>query len=244
MELKRIANKLVIGLATSGLTACGGAFDPPGDAAPLICGAIDEGQQITASGVLAGGRLTIQLVLDYGYAGWSSVAVPAVTGATLVSVAMTANYPPTATVVLQLGQPTEAGTDAALLRDGGAPFSGWRGSFTVTGVVGDCSIRRVFTVAVQACGVTIAEGLPIGPPHRAEIVVLGDADGELLLEGRTSYPGRHSIEWTVSGGEILETKGNRFRWRPPTTPGVHQVEALIDFADDGFALDVKRFTVG
>ena len=262
MELKRIASKIAVGLATSGLTSCGVAHDavPP----PAACSSYDQGQGLRVMATLSGNLLTIQIwpaVKDYDPLGWVSASIPAVTGASLVNVSTTPSF---VTVVLRLGPATEAGVqldagaDATIRLDAStdapadaSPFTGVRGGFTLTGELAgnfsnsqSCALRRTFDFAITAGGITVSEALPLRAQQAAEIAVLEQKGGELLLESRTTFVGAHEAEWTVSGGEIVEASGNRIRWRLPACSGVHQVEVVLDFGDEGFAHDARRFTVG
>jgi hypothetical protein len=167
-------------------------------------------------------------------------------------------------VLVDAGAPPDlaVATDDGGISDGGAPpdmsqIGSDAGitppvqniSFTLNGTISNtmpspCNFSRAFQIAIYRDGaVQVTEALPLRARQPARIAIVRRDDDELHLEARTRYRGQRTVEWRVSDGEMVRTEGDRLVWRAPREPGLYQVELLVDYGDDGFALDTMTFEV-
>lgn len=229
MGNKEVATRLLLAVATAGLTTCGvGAVDPAPE--PLNCEDVAKGDDLSITGVKNGDYLTMTMNNATYNASWKeNPTVTAVSGLTIDSVSK-----------------AKDSSDIEILAtlDAGATSA----SFTVAGTMSDgdvdCATSRTFNVAVDAMGeVEITElfDLPISPRRHAAIEMLGREGMEVTLRasGAESAP----VTWTPTGGTITRGADGQARWTLPSEPGVYQVEMLIDHGESGFSLDTLTLEV-
>lgn len=229
MGNKELAGKLLLAVATAGLTTCGvGAVDPAPE--PLVCSDVGEGQTLDITGTLDGSKLSMGMTTGAYGATWKvTPGVIADAGLTIDSVSGGGT------------DGTEVLIEATL--DAGATTA----SFTVTGTLTDgeveCSVTRQFTVTVTGTTVEIAEfyDLPISPRRHATIEMLR-REG-LAVDLQASGAGAAPVTWTPTGGAVSSESGGRARWTLPSEPGVYQVEMLVDHGESGFTLDTLTLEV-
>ncbi len=224
MGNRELAGKLLLAVATAGLTTCDGvgAVDPAPE--PMKCEDYDKGQSITITGSLTDAKLAMTMD-PYPWA--EAPTVTAQSGLTIDSVTLGAEH------FLEIAATLDAGATTA--------------SFTVAGNVTDgevtCPSTRTFTVTVTGTDVEVAESfrLPLSPRRHASIELLRREGLEVELRATGSLRGT-TVTWTPTGGEI-ETAAGRTRWTLPSEPGVYQVEMLVDRGDDGFSHDTLTIEV-
>ena len=125
-----------------------------------------------------------------------------------------------------------------------------------------CIVTRTFNVELDAVTVSLrqTEKLPLETRQNPEIVVLGSKERDVELQARTAFDGPREVEWTVTGGTILDPdarpgppKSTRsvgeaadpehVVWRLPNQPGMYQIEVLMDYGSQGIGFDVLRLEV-
>lgn len=213
--------KLVISVATVGLTMCnsGGAVDPAPQ--PLICSNVGDGGTLSASATANGSKITITINSFNGQ--WKSTpSVSNVVGATVVSI--TSNFGE-ATIVLDTS--SDAGGDAGTTS----------GSFTLKGNLTDntntCPVARTFSF--NGAQITQREDMPPRDQTPATIEMMGRDEREVRLR-TLGVKTDDTVVWTVTDGE-LRHEGGHVRWILPEEPGLYQVEVLVDRDRNGVALD-------
>ncbi len=234
-QTRRIAAGASVALATSGLSNCrdNGAVDPPPP--PLQCASLSAGESLAATGTRSADTVTVR-VLNSAGSGWHVERVTDVIGATLLS---TQSPRPgsrdTLGVVLHLASPTIP----QVLFTVEATLIGYNGE--------SCSTRRTFEVNITGTGVQVSladrDPLPLAARQRAEIILARQEGRTVDLQAKTPWQGSSDITWTVSGGTVDSRAGRDVRWSLPETPGLYQAELLIDFGDDGFAIDTLLLEV-
>ena len=63
------------------------------------------------------------------------------------------------------------------------------------------------------------------------------------LQAATPYRGDRVVSWAVTDGELDTKTGSTVRWTLPPLPGIYQAELVIDFGDQGLALDTLLLEV-
>ncbi len=228
MGHKESAKKLLLAVATAGLTTCDGigAVDPA--PTPLECDDVSKGQTVNATGTYDGQQLAITIGINDFY-GWDAApSVTAVSGLTIDSVDTADLYSVQVKATLDAGAAT--------------------GRFQVTGQIADgdttCDVTRVFTVTLDGTSVEITrrDDLPLAPRRHASIELLRRDGLDVELRATGAAPAER-VAWTPTAGAVDVGPDGRARWRLPAEPGVYQVEMLIDRGDDGFALDTLAIEV-
>lgn len=228
MGHKESAKKLLLAVATAGLTTCDGigAVDPAPP--PLQCDDVSKGQTITATGTWDGQVLSVTLGIT-DYYGWSEApAVSAVSGLGIGSVDTSDLYSIEVEMTFNAGATT--------------------GQFQVTGKIADgdttCTVTRVFTVTLNGSDVEIAlrDEIPLAPRRHASIEMLRRDGLDVELRARGAAPAER-VAWTPTAGAVEVGPDGVARWRLPSEPGVYQVEMLIDSGDEGFTLDTLALEV-
>lgn len=228
MSHKESAKKLILAVATAGLTTCDGigAVDPAPD--PLVCGDVDKGQTLGAQGTYDGQVLTITLSSGDFY-GWDEApAVTAVSGMGISNVDTTDLYSIGITATFNAGETT--------------------GVFKVTGTFSDgqttCDVTREFTVTLNGTDVqiTLLDQIPLAPRRHAGIEMLrrDDLSVDLRAHGASK---EEKVAWTPTGGHVEAKDDGSARWQLPAEPGVYQVEMLIDRGEQGFSHDTLTIEV-
>jgi len=110
-----------------------------------------------------------------------------------------------------------------------------------------CTVLRTFVITISATGVqvTLAESdrLPLAARQRAEIR-LGRQDGRAVeLHAATPFLGERVVSWAVTAGVLDGRSGPTVRWTLPAEPGIYQAELVIDFGDEGLAIDTLMLEV-
>lgn len=227
--------KLIVSMATVGLTMCnsGGAVDPA--PSPLVCrdGGNDE---FGANGTVSGSMLTLRVNAQESWKGTPSLSN--VVGATVVSIAILPNSNVgQVTIILDV-----SGGDAG---DAGGPSTS--GSFTLKGEITDgnvtCAVSHDFKWSISNGNVQIAaldDPLPLRRRDPASIEMMGRVDlpsggGEVQLRATGAGP-KDSVTWTATDGSLAQDEGT-VRWTLPSEPGLYQIEVLVDRGSDGVALD-------
>lgn len=228
MTHKESAKKLLLAVATAGLTTCDGigAVDPAPE--PLVCDDVSKGQALSATGTYDG--TTLSITLNYSdFYGWDAApTVAALSGMTIDSVDSTELY------AIQITATFDAGATT--------------GQFEVSGKTSDgettCDVVRVFTVTVDGTAVEITrrEDLPLAPRRHASIEMLRRDGLEVDLRASGAAAGER-VAWTPTAGAVEVSETGHARWRLPPEPGVYQVEMLIDRGDEGFSLDTLAIEV-
>lgn len=230
MGHKESAKKLLLAVATAGLTTCDGigAVDPAPP--PLQCDDVSKGQDVSATGTWDGQVLTVtlQTTNDWGY-GWSDApTVSAVSGLAINDVDASDLYS------VQVEMTFDAGATTGQFEVKGK-FAG--GDVT-------CDVTRVFTVTLNGNDVEIAlrDEIPLAPRRHASIEMLrrDGLDVELRVKGAAP---EERVAWTPTAGAVEVGPDGVARWRLPPEPGVYQVEMLIDAGDEGFTLDTLALEV-
>lgn len=225
MGNRELAGKLLLAVATAGLTTCDGvgAVDPAPE--PMKCEEYDKGQGLTIGGALSADKLSLT-VSSYPWA--AAPTVTADTNLTIDSATLGGDD------VVQIEATLAAGMTTA--------------SFTMAGNVTDgdvtCPVTRTFNVTVTGTNVEVAEvfGVPLSPRRHASIEVLGRDGLEVELRASGAVRGT-SVTWTPTGGALRTGGDGRTRWTLPSEPGVYQVEMLVDRGDDGFSHDTLTLEV-
>ena len=229
-------NLVILGLAAAGLTTCtssGGSSDPP-PPPPINCQAVGQGQTLKGTGVLSGTSLTLTITNQDYQSYWSQAPQTAnPVGLTGLSVSLDASGG-ILTITAQLTTPaTTAGT--------------FELNGTLRDILGNaCLITKKFTVTIGTGGaVTVAQGSSptLGPRPPIGIRMLAQNGLEVELKG-TGFAEGSSLEWTVTGGDIVTLADGRVRWRLPESAGLHQVELLVDAGEGRLALESLALEVG
>jgi hypothetical protein len=227
MSHKASAKKLLLAVATAGLTTCDGtgAVDPAPE--PLVCDDVSKGERLQATGSFEGQTLSLWVEnLDWAWA--EAPAITAVSGLTIDDVDATELYSIGITATLESGATT--------------------GQFQVKGSTTDgettCQVTRTFTVTLNAGNleITLREDLPLAPRRHASIQMLRREGLEVDLRASGAGAGER-VAWTPTAGSVEVAEGGQARWRLPAEPGVYQVEMLIDRGEDGFSLDTLAIEV-
>ena len=226
---KKVAASAGVALATTGLSSCNdnGAVDPLPP--PLQCNTVNNGQQLGVTANRTADTVSVT-VRNNSASTWRVDRVTSVSGATILSTTLPqagTNQP--LGILLKLASATT--TEARFTVE--ATLTGFQ--------LETCAVTRTFILTISAGGVQVSvadtDELPLAARQKASIVVARQ-DGNLLeLFSRTPYRGTTDTSWSVTGGELDARSGETVRWRLPLTPGLYQVELVIDFGVDGIAFD-------
>ncbi|MBK8257242.1 MAG: hypothetical protein IPK82_31780 [Polyangiaceae bacterium] len=228
MGHKESAAKLLLAVATAGLTTCDnvGAVDPAPE--PLNCDALGPGVDLEMTGTFSDPDLALTLQ-NYNEWGWKdSPTITAEAGFTITNVDNS-----------QLWSIEIAGTFDAGVTETKIIVKGQYSDGDTT-----CDVSRTFTVTVNNGAVEIArlDFLPLSPQRRASIQMLRRDGLEVELRASGAAAGE-SVAWTPTAGKIAAADNGKARWHLPKEPGVYQVEMLIDRGDEGFAIDTLTLEV-
>jgi hypothetical protein len=235
-QARRIAAGASVAVATSGLSSChdNGAVDPLPP--PLQCNTVNMGQTLSATATRDADVVDVTVRNSRGDVLWRVDRVTVGTGASLVSTRLpTGGSQDSLGITLRLD--SETTTQATFTVEA-----------TMTGLASEmCAVQRTFVVTVSPTGVQVSlaamDRLPLGARQRAEIL-LGDRDGRVVeLHAATPWRGERVVSWAVTDGELSAKTGPAVRWTLPATPGIYQAELVIDFGDEGLALDVLMLEV-
>ncbi|WP_438009249.1 hypothetical protein WME89_11555 [Sorangium sp. So ce321] len=230
MGHRKRTNKLLLVVATAGLTACEDDSHTNPPSPPLVCDDIAGGEELWATPEIPQEPpegLDIELHTRNSWSG--KPAVTAISGITIITVHDPAYF---SGVVV----------NAAL--DVGATTAQFEVRGKVTDGATTCDVRRTFTVTVaedQSVEITRNEELPLAPRRHATIEVLR-RDG-VEVELRAAGAAGERVAWTPTAGSVEEAPDGRARWRLPEEPGIYQVQMQIDRGDDGFTLDTLTLEV-
>ncbi|MFQ5678750.1 MAG: hypothetical protein ACE5HP_04760 [Gemmatimonadota bacterium] len=219
--------------ATTGCSGCNdnGAVDPPPP--PLQCDQVNEGQTLRASASVQGTSLDVTIDHQASRQGWRSVSITEVQGATLSGLRIAGTR---VNVTLALESATTSQGSFKLEGELQGPMEG-----------STCTVRRTFNFTISDGTVEVAvlsDGtLPLAARQRAEILLVAQDGRRVEVKGRTPYLGPRRFAWTISAGRVLEAEGDRLVWEVPPGPGFYQVELVVDYGDDGLALDTLAFEV-
>ena len=235
-QARRIAAGASVAVATSGLSSCNdnGAVDPPPP--PLQCNTVNMGQTLSASATRDADLVDVTVRNTLGYAGWRVDRVTALTGATLVSTRLPAGSS-NDSLGVRLRLESETTTQATFTVEA-----------TMIGPSNEmCAVQRTFVVTISPTGVQVSladvDRLPLAARQRAEIR-MGDRAGRVVeLRAATPWLGERVVSWAVTGGDLDAKTGPAVRWTLPVTPGIYQAELVIDFGDEGLALDTLLLEV-
>jgi hypothetical protein len=126
------------------------------------------------------------------------------------------------------------------------------GSFTVEGTLAGysnqhCAVLRTFTFTVDGQNVVVSQrkghSLPLVARERAWIVMVGGDQREVELEARTEYRDPHGVSWSVTGGSLVINPNQKARWLLPEEAGLYQVQVVVDYGQNGLAVDTMAFEV-
>ena len=231
MSIRETTKKVIITVATAGLSTCNnnGAVDPAPP--PLTCDANTQaGGTMSATGSLSGSDLTITLSHSSNASWQGTPQVDQVTGATLGGV--TQGTGGTLTVTLTLASPT---TTSVSFRFNGT-LQGY-GS-------GTCAVTRTFQVTISGTNVTVAaiDRLPLGESQRLTIDLLRQHGGEVELAARGATMSA-TLEWSVTGGSLTALPAGGVRWALPREPGIYQIELAADHGRLGVSFDTLTLEV-
>jgi hypothetical protein len=227
--------KLVVSVATIGLTMCnsGGAVDPAPQ--PLVCNDSGDGSELHATATLSGTTLTIDIETPFDAQWKSTPSLSNVVGGNVKSIKSSGSM---ATIVMDVSGSIDGGVEA------GAPDAGpsTGGSFTLKGEITDnrttCSVSRTFTFTISLGSAQITrleDSLPLRRHDPAGIEVMGRTEGAVELRA-TGARARDAVVWTATAGSLAHEDGT-VRWTLPQEPGLYQIEVLVDRGGEGVALD-------
>jgi hypothetical protein len=222
--------KLVVSIATVGLTMCnsGGAVDPAPQ--PLVCSNVGDGHTLSANASIAGKMMTITISTSFDGQWKAAPTLSNVVGASVTSIKASGSE---ATIVLDFGSEAGAGDGGA---DGGTGLM--VGSFTLTGTLTDgskdCPVTRTFHF--NGMQITqLEDSLPLRNHTPATIEVTGKTEREVRLRALGARL-NDTVVWTATDG-VLAQRDSEVLWTLPEEPGLYQVEVLVDRGGEGVALD-------
>jgi hypothetical protein len=235
-QARRIAAGASVAVATSGLSSCrdNGAVDPLPP--PLQCNTVNVGQSLSATATRDADIVDVTVRNTRLDARWQVDRVTAGAGATLVGTRLPAGGSQDS-LGITLRLESEMTTQASFTVEA-----------TLIGLSEEmCAVQRTFAVTISETGVQVSlsdiDPLPLGARQRAEIL-LGDREGRVVeLRAATPWRGERVVSWAVTDGELSAKNGQAVRWTLPATPGIYQAELVIDFGEDGLALDVLMLEV-
>ncbi len=241
-KAKRAAATGVV-LATGSLSSCGEeiAVDPPPP--PLACNTVDQGQSLVATAERVDRALTVRVsqspTLDgQWFAQWKSVEVIETSGVTVANIVTSPDGVHGELLITLLLESDN--TTAASFKLRGVVY-GYNGI--------ECTVTRTFTITIDGQSVVVARreapthGLPLASREPAAIVVTGRSEGRIEFRAHTNHSGSHEARWFVTGGSIEPEVGDRASWQPPVEAGLYQVRLVVDYGQDGLAVDNATFEV-
>jgi hypothetical protein len=235
-QARRIAAGASVAVATSGLSSCNdnGAVDPPPP--PLECNTVNMGQTLSAGATRDADVVEVTVRNTLGYAGWRVDRVTALTGATLISTRLPAGSS-NDSLGVTLRLESETTTQASFTVEA-----------TMIGPANEmCAVTRTFNVTISPTGVQVSladvDRLPLAARQRAEILLARREGRVVELQAATPYRGDRVVSWAVTDGELDTKTGSTVRWTLPPLPGIYQAELVIDFGDQGLALDTLLLEV-